>query len=134
VLSRIQNNALKLDQDAKVKPLRLAEVFRSLTDGVWKNPVQEVNGRGKVVDLSIIRRNLQREYVKSLTKLVIGSPAVPADARSLARMHLKDIVKRIDQMTGDGKVSVEDTTRAHLDETRERIAKALNASVQVSEP
>jgi hypothetical protein len=29
---------------------------------------------------------------------------------------------------------VDDTTRAHLEECRERIAKVLNASMQVQEP
>ena len=33
VLARIQNNALKADKDDK--PLTVAEVFRSLTDGIW---------------------------------------------------------------------------------------------------
>ncbi|HTU21971.1 MAG TPA: zinc-dependent metalloprotease, partial [Gemmataceae bacterium] len=35
VLSRVQNNALKTDKGEK--PLTIAEVFRSLTDGIWSD-------------------------------------------------------------------------------------------------
>jgi hypothetical protein len=134
VLARIQNNALKLDADPKVKPLRLAEVFRSLTDSIWSDPVLGANGK-KSVELSIVKRNLQREHVKGLTQLVLGSAGkAPPDARSLARLHLKEIANRIARLTGDGAVAIDDTSRAHLEETHERITKALSASVQVSEP
>ena len=47
--------------------------------------------------------------------------AVPADARSLARLHLKDVGKRVDAALGEK----DDTVRAHLEETKERIAKVL---------
>jgi hypothetical protein len=81
----------------------------------------------------VIRRNLQREYLKDLTTLVVGSSA-PADARSLARAHLKEISGRIDKALGDKALTVNETTRAHLDECKERIAKALNASMTANEP
>ncbi len=96
----------------------------------------------------MIRRNLQREHLKNLFTLVLGErqqsgffgiafffgnrDAVPPDARSLARMHLRDIRKRIE--TSLNAKHVDDTTRAHLEECRERIAKVLNASMQVQEP
>jgi hypothetical protein len=134
VLARIQNNALRHDSDPKVKPLQMAEVLRCLTDSIWRDPVAVQEGK-KSVELSIIRRNLQREHVKSLTQLVLGSAGrVPPDARSLARLHLKDVEKRIDRLTKDRALAIDDTSRAHLEETRERIARALTASVQVSEP
>jgi hypothetical protein len=64
-----------------------------------------------------------------------GARSVPPDARSLARMHLRDIQKRINRVLGDEKVQgLDDTTRAHLEECQERIAKVLNASMQVNEP
>ncbi len=152
VLSRIQNNALKADKDEK--PLTIAEVFRSVTDGIWnEGAVAEKNGKeGKQrVASSVIRRNLQREHLKNLFTLVLGKrqqdyffsvyvilfgdlSSVPPDARSLARMHLRDIRKRIDDMLKDKQLEVDDTTRAHLEECRERIAKVLNASMQVQEP
>ncbi len=47
---------------------------------------------------------------------------------------MRDIGKRIDATLGDKQAVVDDTTRAHLEECRERIAKVLNASMQVNEP
>jgi hypothetical protein len=134
VLARVQNNALRQDEGAKVQPLRLAEVFRALTDGVWAGPAPGKGGK-KVAPSSVVQRNLQREHLKNLTQLVLGTGrAVPPDARSLARLHLKDVTKRIERLTGDPAVALDDTTRAHLEECRERIARALTAGVQVREP
>ncbi len=94
----------------------------------------------------MIRRNLQREHVKKLSDVVLGkrtlvfsiqmffsAPApMPPDARSLARMHLREIAGRIAGAL-NRKDAVDDATRAHLEECQERIAKVLSASVQVSE-
>ncbi len=145
VLSRIQNNAMKADKDEK--SLTIAEVFRSVTDGVW-NGGDDKEGK-RSLSSSVIRRNLQREHLKRLFTLVLGdrqtgsgffviffgsNASTPPDARSLARMHLREISRRIDATLGDKKAEVDDTTRAHLEECRERIAKVLNASMQVNEP
>jgi hypothetical protein len=148
VLSRIQNNALKADKDEQ--PLTIAEVFRSVTDGVWDNGENGDAKDGKRrVTSSVIRRNLQREHLKKLFALVLGNRetggsffiflsgsggSTPPDARSLARMHLRDIDKKIVSTLGDKQAVVDDTTRAHLEECRERIAKVLNASMQINEP
>jgi hypothetical protein len=59
---------------------------------------------------------------------------VPPDARSLARLHLREVGKRIDAALADKHAAADDTTRAHLEECRERITQVLSASVQVNEP
>jgi hypothetical protein len=151
VLSRIQNNAEKADKEEK--PLTIAEVFRGVTDGIWGEGVATNKDRkdGKRhVASSVIRRNLQREHLKNLFTLVLGErqrndssyyiivfgnrSSVPPDARSLARMHLRDVRKRIEETLENKQVAVDDATRAHLEECRERIVKVLNASMQVQEP
>jgi hypothetical protein len=91
---------------------------------------------------------LQREHVKKLSVLVLGErssgsgrfslfggggTSAPPDARSLARMHLREIGKRIDSTLSDKQAVVEETTRAHLEECGERIAKVLSASMQVND-
>src|SRR5437867_1155745 len=139
VLSRIQNNALKSEKGDEA--LTLAEVFRSITDGIWNEAKDsDKNGNGS----TIIRRNLQREHVKRLSSLVLGRRAPvslssfddlyamsikppPPDARSLARMHLKDIAGKIESRLKSPNNGLDDTTRAHLDECHERITKVLNA-------
>ena len=132
VLARVQNNALKADKDEKA--LTIAEMFRSLTDGIWSEG-DKVEGGKRRSPSSVILRNLQREHLKNLFALVVGGQdSAPPDARSLARMHLRDISKRIDAMLIDKQVVVDDTSRAHLEESRERIDKVLKASMQVREP
>jgi hypothetical protein len=142
-LTRIQNNALQTKGDEK--PLLMAEVFRAVTDGVWGDLAPPADGK-KDISSTVIRRNLQREYVKKLSDLVLGKstqvftiqmffsdpPASPPDARSLARMHLRDIAGRIAGAL-NRKDAVDDATRAHLEECQERIAKVLTASMQVTE-
>jgi hypothetical protein len=127
VLSRIQNNALKADKADQA--LTVAEVFRSITDGVWNEAKEgDKNGNGS----SILRRNLQREHLKRLSSLVLGrrptagfSPfddlfavsvkAAPPDARSLARMHLKDVAAKIEgRLKPPDNGGLDETTRCHL--------------------
>jgi hypothetical protein len=143
VLVRIQNNAQQTKGDEKA--LQVSEVFRSLTDGIWGELAAPVDGK-KELSSSIVRRNLQREHVKKLTELVlghrpayfsiqfffVGMPPMPPDARSLARMHLREISGRIDGIL-KRKDATDDVTRAHLEECQERIAKVLTASLQVSD-
>jgi hypothetical protein len=143
VLSRVQNNAAQTQGDER--PLQVAEIFRNVTDGIWSDLAPPANGK-KEASSSVIRRNLQREHVKKLSELVLGqrsndfwivfffsdAPQTPPDARSLARMHLREISARIDG-TLKRKDAVDDATRAHLEECQERIAKVLTASMQVQD-
>jgi hypothetical protein len=146
VLRRVQDSALKMNADDQ--PLAIAEIFRAVTDGIWGEAAPNGNGNGdKSAGNSIVRRNLQREHIKKLSGIVLGpkggeSPMmiifagdddgdVPPDARSLARAHLRDISKRIQTMLNDRNAN--ETTLAHLEECRERIAKVLDASMQLND-
>src|SRR5262249_23927097 len=103
-----------------------------LTEGTYSDlPNGEKSASAKS---SVMRRNLQREYQKRLTELVLRGGGAPADARSLARLHLREIAKRIDQALGEKHSTTDDTGRAHLEESKEQIAKVLSASFQVSQP
>ncbi len=132
VLARLQDDALQADKDDR--PLTVAELFRGLTDGIWTDAVVDGKDGKKTLASSVVRRNLQREHLKDLTQLVVGSSSAPADARSLARAHLKEIGVLIEKELGDKALTVDETTRAHLDECRERIVKALNASMTANGP
>jgi hypothetical protein len=134
VLRRVQNSSMKAKKDEQ--PLAVAEVFRSVTNGVWGDAPNGGPREEKAATSSIVRRNLQREHVKKLSNLVLGKSidaAAPPDARSLARLHLREINKRIQAMLGDRQLNVDETTQAHLEECRERITKVLDASMQLSD-
>jgi Met-zincin/Domain of unknown function (DUF5117) len=142
VLSRLENQ--ELQSDPKNKPLKVAEVFQTLTDAIWGQPTS-----GKDPAVAAMHRNLQREYLDRLCRLVLGdrhssldamygyvvflgnSGSSPADARSLARLHLQRIQEKIDRAVSS---SLEDTVRAHLVECQQRIKKVLDASFMASEP
>ena len=150
VLSRLQNQELQVDSGADT--LRVAEVFRAFTDGVWSDLGNATSAsKEKPFAVSTLRRNLQREHVRRLATMVLGnrpSPygdvfsfilfmgntSYPADARSLARMHLKEIDTKITKVLDAKDTPVDDTTRAHLEETQFRVKKVLDAAVQANEP
>lgn len=151
VLNRIQNH-LPL-QGREAKPLQIAEIFRSITDGIWAtldvpNPQKEETHH---LEFSVIQRNLQRAHLEKLTTIVLGQSqssfaslygyvffgsgaSYPADAKSLAKLHLREIKDRMEDVLDRNDVEIEETTRAHLLETRERLTKILEAGLQVSQP
>ncbi len=151
VLQRIQNQ--EMQSDAGSNPLKISEVFRSLSDGICTELcAPPAKGATTPFEISTIRRNLQREYIKRLSTMVLGpkndssmggyryvifygiqSPA-PADAKNLARLHLEEIGKHIDKLLAEPGVKVEDTTLAHLKEIHFRIDKVLKANLNVNEP
>ena len=63
-----------------------------------------------------------------------GETPVPADARALARLHLKEISGRIGKVLETPNLVIDDTSRAHLEECRHRIAKVLEAHLDAREP
>ena len=150
VLARLQNQELQVD--AGVDALRPADVFRALTEGVWSDVSNPAAADAKAAfALSTVRRNLQREYLRRLGGialggrsnpysdvfgyvLFLGDGSYPADARSLARMHMKDVNARVGKLLDRKNLTIDDTTRAHLEECRFRIGKVLDAVVQSNEP
>jgi hypothetical protein len=152
-LARLQNQELQADPGAD--PLRIDEVFRALTDGIWSDldKIPSKDDKNAKPGLSTIRRNLQREYLRRLGGMVLGDPsgglsdnfayvvllgrsttAMPADARSLARLHLKEINGRIAETLDKRGAQLDDTTRAHLDECKEKISRVLEARIDSREP
>lgn len=143
VLQRLQNQALMFDDPDE--PLGMDEVFRALTECIWS----ELDTKSKEICCSTIRRNLQREHLSRLANIAIGSNNrnsgfdfiifssagrnYPPDARSLARMHLKEIKTLIESALSDKK-KPDDATRAHLDECQDQIAKVLDATMATARP
>lgn len=141
-LGRLQNQELQADPGSD--PLKMEEVFRMLSDGVWSDVAVPANAADAKLGLSTLRRNLQREYLRRLGGIVLGGTNraagdafvyvsfdgggdPPADARALARLHLQQIRDRIRAVLGAAGLSIDDTTRAHLEDCQERITKVLDA-------
>ncbi len=150
-LARIENQQLQANPGTD--PLRIDEVFRALTDGIWSDLDHLPAGKDDKFVLSTIRRNLQREYLRRLSTMVLGNSGspfgesisyvvflrggnstAPADARALARLHLKEIASRINKTLETTTLKIDDTSRAHLEESRHRIAKVLEANLDIREP
>ena len=97
-------------------------VTRAIWSEVWSSPGNNI---------SATRRDLQRAYIDQLT-LMVARPAerTPADARAVARAKLVDLNRRIGaRLSPPGNFDA--YTIAHLQEARARIAKALEAGLDV---
>ena len=148
VLRRLENQKLMaVDGD---KPREITEVFRRITDGVWTE--LSTKNAGGQLESSLIRRNLQRDHLRRLCQIVVGgggstlgdnyayvvltsgSGGYPADARSLARVHLRELHDRLDVALKNGEVPIEPATRAHFEECREVISKVLSAEMTTNQP
>ena len=112
----------------------LAEHMRAMNDAVFG----EILGKGASAaakpgasagfSISPMRRNLGRVSIDRQTA-ILNTPAdgTPEDARSLARMHLGALEKRIGTVLATRGAGMDETTKAYLDESRTRIRRALDA-------
>jgi hypothetical protein len=120
-LSRIRDGETKFGQ---ANVITIPELFDALTRSIWEESWAAPGG-----NTSAMRRDLQRAHVDALTRLVVDPQArTPADARSVARLQLKDLSRRIGQRLTPP-ASFDTYTRAHLEESKARIDKALEAGL-----
>jgi hypothetical protein len=139
LLNRVLDNELRFPAGEKV--FTMADLFHGLDSAIWSeldtNPAK----------ISSLRRNLQREHLKQLSRVVLRAappqagpgpvgfvvpvppiPRVPEDASTLARASLLSIHSKIKQALASGRVT-DPTTKAHLEETQARITATLQAQV-----
>ncbi|MBD2292074.1 zinc-dependent metalloprotease [Anabaena sphaerica FACHB-251] len=117
-LSRMKDIELKSEPG---KALTMPELFTTLQTGIWTEVLQP---KGKL-EISSLRRGLQRQYVNFLTAMVLRKVDVPEDARTLSWYKLKQLDQQLRRVKSD-----DEYTKAHLLETRDRIEKTLNAPLQ----
>jgi Met-zincin/Domain of unknown function (DUF5117) len=117
IAQRLLNNGTKVD-DAK-QALRVNELYSTLHGAIWS---ELRSGR----DISLYRRNLQREYTLQLAGVLLRpSVSMPADARALLRADAKTLRGEIAVAQAKSGYSVE--ARAHLAETLSTLDEALKA-------
>lgn len=103
----------------------IPELFTTLTRAVWS----EVWTPASVSNADAVRRDLQRAYLDQMTALVVKPPPrTPADARAVARRTLKDLDRRLASAAGSATLNA--YMSAHIDESRARIRKALDAGLE----
>jgi hypothetical protein len=121
-LTRLRDIELKSQPN---QALTLPELFDTLQNGIWTEVVQPKG----TVQISSLRRALQREHLNMMTSMVLRTIDVPEDARTLAWYKLRQLRDKLNKtLSHSGKL--DDYTQAHLEETRDRINKSLNAQVQ----
>lgn len=122
--------------------LTMAELYQTLHDSIWT----EVINPGDAPRITSLRRGLQRHHLNHLTNLVlrrswgdafnaatfmdfmalISSIEAPEDARTLARFQLRQLNQEVQgALSRRGNLDI--TTRAHLEDVRDRIVQVLNA-------
>lgn len=118
-LARIRDAELKF---GAANVVTIPELMGSLTEAAWSEL-----GMGGAIPA--MRRDLQRAYLDAMTEiLVTPDERTPADARSVARLELRRLGERIDTRL---EAPPEDAyTRAHLEESRARVDKALEAGLE----
>jgi hypothetical protein len=116
VAARLLDSQEKLDD--RKQALGLEELYSTVQGAVWSELKT-----GK--DISGMRRNLQREHLKRVAATLLrGSPATPADARSLQRENALKLQREIRGAMGK---PMSREAKAHLSESYETLSQALKA-------
>ncbi|MGB3559460.1 MAG: zinc-dependent metalloprotease, partial [Geitlerinemataceae cyanobacterium] len=120
------------DLEVKTPPgeaLTVPELFETLHRSIWMEVLQ---AEREATPITSFRRSLQREHLNLLIQMVLGEAAVPEDARTLAWYQLNqlgDDIRVALRRRGD---DMDTYTKAHLEETRDRLIKALDAEFQTN--
>jgi hypothetical protein len=137
-LARIQDNELKVTED----PYLLSEHLRRIVEGAYSEFAKVAETKEFSAEKPLVtgfRRNLQREVLRQLARLVTEGNAdprqnfasAPEDARTLARMHLRDLEGQIDKLVTADDVNLDDYSRAHLMDMRARVQQVLQAGLEL---
>ena len=127
VLGRIR------DAELRARPgeptIGIPEVLETLAGAVWAElGARPGSKQGRARNIGSVRRDAQRLHLNAMIALVLAPPAgTPEDARSLARATLADLDRHLAHALHEDGPDLDAYTRAHLADSRERIAQALDA-------
>ena len=106
-------------------PFTLAELMTTLNGAIWS----ELDGAGGAGSIDPLRRQIQRDWTARLIGISLNQGSGPmADARAVSRMVLTGLADDLDGAVSAG--TGDDTTRAHLTDTRDLVKKALDAGLE----
>lgn len=130
-LSRIYDAEVKLPSDKDA--FTTAELLRSLTGSIFDN--LDSMGEGEYTDrkpaITSMRRNLQRSYMRQLSRLALNNGSAPEDCQALAFVELTRLKSRIDDVL-NGDLKLDDYSRAHLQESSARITKVIDSRISAT--
>jgi hypothetical protein len=112
-----------MNTTTKATPIKIPLAVR------FRLRIEILNPDGEI-SISIIRRALQREHLELLSQMSLRQMRVPEDAQTLARYQLKQLNKMITQVIQKHPDQMDAYTLAHLEVSRDRIFKTLNAQIQ----
>jgi hypothetical protein len=127
------------DAEMRVPPgddaMTLPELYATLTGRIFSEVADGPQGGRRYTNrrplVSSLRRNLQREYIASLTWVTLREQSgYPRVARTLAWDHLRRLGDSIDALLESG-MTIDDYSAAHLRECRTRIRKAVEAEYTI---
>ena len=134
-LTRLHDSELKVPENEDA--LTTAELLERLTNSVFSETEllgkekDEVEYTNRKPAISSLRRNLQRAYLRRLSKLSLGHTTAPEDCQTVSFMEITRLKTRIDQILASD-LKLDGYSRAHLQETSSRITKVLDARMMIS--
>ncbi|MCE9554382.1 MAG: zinc-dependent metalloprotease [Planctomycetes bacterium] len=133
-LTRLHDSELKVpaDQDALTTAELLGRLTKSIYSELDKLPAGPYSNRKPAI--SSLRRDLQRNYLRQLSRLALGETGAPDDCQTVAYAQLTSLEARIRKVLKANKGKLDDYTQAHLEESAARIAKVRDARLTVSQP
>ncbi len=134
-VTRVHDAELKVpaDEDALTVP----ELFAKTTKAVWSEMTENPGATrwtNRNPFVSSVRRTLQRTHLKLMINVLLSAPGstMPADAHAVTRLTLTGLSQQIGDLIGDGQgKKLDSATRAHLDEAKARIDRALEAEFKL---
>lgn len=132
-LHRIHDSALKAPAADDV--LTTADLIESLTKSIFAelDSIKEGDFSNRQPAISSLRRSLQREYLQKLSNLAMGQTSAPVDCHTLAYGELASVEAKMRQLLKSN-VKLDTFTRAHLEESADRIQKVRDARFTLSRP
>jgi len=119
VASRLLDGSFKTAEGKKY--LSLSDLYDSLQAAIWS----DLKGAG---DISLMRRNLQREHVRRVANVLTRGGGGPADARSLQRENTRTLIAQL--RTAQHRPGLSKEARAHLADSLNTLEEALKAPMQ----
>jgi hypothetical protein len=123
------------DAELRARPgeptLGMPEVFETLARSVWAElGTRNGSKQGHARSIRSVRRDVQRLHLNAMIAFVVEPPpGTPEDARALARVTLVELDRGLAHALEEDAAELDGYTRAHLADSRERIARAIDAQM-----